>query len=331
MSGLSIQSTTDKDGLQYFGQGAIPTGTSGGTTDGFTGQPGGGLTIQSPYSSGGLTYNTGGEPIPTNNIPRDDIGGGGNNGNGGGAGVQQTAQQQEAAKLKKGRDSVTSLVNSIRGVYDALYGNLDTAAADKSQLINQRFDTENQSLTDQFQSQFGNIGRAFASRGAFDSGFRQTAEADAQKQFGGAIDQQNVLREGELAGVGQYLEEGRAGIQGGRDSLNLTLDQVAQSENVDEINQVINQLQARKVELQTQAAGTGPQNFYLQQLASEVPSSSRLAQARADITNIVSAQIPAPVKQQIISNLVRSSSLSAQEKEALLAEFTVTEQEEQVV
>lgn len=242
----------------------------------------------------------------------------------------QRAESERQAKLNKARSSVSGLVNSIRGVYDALYGNLDTAVADQTKLVNRRFDQENADLTDQFQTQFGSIGKAFASRGAYDSSFRGDSERTAQKQFDTTLTRQNQARQGELSGIGNYLAQTRAGIQGGRESLNLFEQQANQTESVEEIERTINELQARKVELQQQAAGTGPQNYYLNQLKTQVPSSSQFARARADVTNIISAQIPAPVKASIVNNLINSLTLSPEEKQQLVAEFSgVVSQEEE--
>lgn len=234
---------------------------------------------------------------------------------------QQIAEQTKQANLLKARNSITGLVNNIRGVYDALYGDIGVAAADKTSQVENKYGSEEQALTNQFNEQFPAIGRAFSGRNTFDSSYRINAEEGARKGFQDTLNQQNVAKQGELAGVGQYMQEAQAGVTGGKGTLDLIMQQINQSDNEQELQSVMNELQTKMSALQQQRAGAQPQNFYLQKLNEAVPTTSRLPQLQASLANVVGSSVPGPVKQSIVTQLINNSSLSPQEKEQVLAQY----------
>lgn len=234
---------------------------------------------------------------------------------------EQIAEQTKQANLLKARNSITGLVNNIRGVYDALYGDIGVAAADKTSQVEGKYGTEERALTNQFNEQFPAIGRAFSGRNTYDSSYRINAEEGAKTGFKDTLDQQNIAKQGELAGVGQYLQEARAGVEGGKGTLDLVIQQINQSDNEQELQSVMNELQTKMTALQQQRAGAQPQNFYLQKLNEAVPSTSRLPQLQASLANVIGSSVPGPVKQSIITQLINNTSLSPQEKEQILAQY----------
>ena len=235
--------------------------------------------------------------------------------------AEQIAAAEKTAKINQARTSITGLVNSIRGVYDALYGDVGAVAQDKASQVEQKYGVENQALTNQFNEQFPAIGRAFSSRGTYNSSYRSDAENAAQKSFQDALAQQNIAKQGELGGIGQFVAESQASIQGGRGALDLVLQQINQSDNEQELQSVMNELQSRMASLQQQRAGTQPQNYYLGKLNEAVPSASRLPQLQASLANVVASSVPGTVKQSIVTQLINNAQLSPQEKEQIMAQY----------
>lgn len=244
-----------------------------------------------------------------------------------------TAEQIRQANLDKARTSITGLVNNIRGVYDALYGDVGAAVADRTSQVENKYSTEEKALTNQFNEQFPAIGRAFSGRNTYDSSYRINAEEGVKKGFQDTLAQQNTAKQGELAGVGQYLQESRAGIDAGKGTLDLVLQQINQSDNEQELQSVMNELQAKMTALQQQRAGAQPQNFYLQKLNEAVPGTSRLPQLQASLANVIGSSVPGAVKQSIVTQLINNSALSPQEKEQIMAQYIgqINTEEQKVV
>lgn len=304
---------------------------------------GGGLSVQ---GGGSIPQGTGNSLVPSfgtsggpqvaasrTSVPSGGSGGGG----GGGISAEEQArlarEAEEARVRTQRKNSVTNLVKSIQGVYDALYGDINTAAADSTRLVNERFATENEGLADQFQSQFRDIGNAFSARGAYDSSYRGDAERTAQKGYENLLAAQGTKQRSELADIGKYVSSARAEVQGDREALNLIMQQLPDTNNLDELQQLVNQLQARKGQAGRQRAGTGTQNFYLKQLGAIDKKASNVAQLRGQLSNILSAEVPSAVKGNIVSNLINGAQLTAQEKEQLMQEYgaLITSEEEQPV
>ena len=296
-------------------------------------QPSGTQAINNAYNNERTKY------YYTSIDPLDPItpqGGGNVGGGGGGISAEEAARQAKEAEDARVRDarknSVTSLVKSIQGVYDALYGDIGTAASDSTNLVNKRYGTENEGITDQFEGQFRDIGNAYSARGTYDSSYRGDSERTAQSGYQNLLNQQRTKQQAELADVGKYAAQARAEVSGDREALNLIMQQLPDTNNLDELQALVNNLQAKKNTAAKQRAGTGTQNHYLQQLSGINKKSSNTAQLRAQLSSIVSAEVPGSVKGTIVNNLINGAQLTAQEKEALLAEYgaLVTTDEEQI-
>jgi hypothetical protein len=216
---------------------------------------------------------------------------------------------------------VNGIVNSIFNVYNALYGDVGGAATDKASQVGQKYDAENKSLSDQYSRDFGQVGQSFAARGAYDSSYRGGAEGQLTDSFNSALGQQNVAKQGELAGVGQFLAQARGSIDAGKGALDLTRQQIDQATDPNELTSLQNQLSAKLSELQSQRAGAQNQNYYLGQLNAQVPSTSALPQLQQQLTNVLNASVPAPVKRSIANQLISGAQLSQPEKDQLAAQI----------
>jgi hypothetical protein len=242
-------------------------------------------------------------------------------GGGGGGGGAPAAPDPKIAQLAQAKSGVNGIVNSIFNVYNALYSDVGGAAADKANQVNQKYDTENKTLTDQFNSNFGQIGQGFAARGAYDSSYRINAEDQAQNAFGNAMAQQGNAKQSDLAGVGQFLAQSRGQIDAGKGSLGLVEQQIANATDVNEVVNLQNTLNAKLAELQGQQSGAQTQNYYLGQLNQQVPSTSALPQLQQSLANVMSSKVPPQVKRSIAEQLIAGATLSQPEKDQLSAQI----------
>jgi hypothetical protein len=243
------------------------------------------------------------------------------------------AAAQKAAQANAVKSGITGLVNNIKGVYDALYGDVGSAAAEKSNLVDQKYQQEQKSLTDQFNSSFPAIGNAYGARGTYDSSYRINAEKTAQDQFDNSVGQLGTGRNQDLAGVGQWVAQQQADFNAQKGGLDAILGQIGGSDNVDELTSLRNTLDERLRTLSASRAGLQSQGSYLNTLNSVVPQSNRLSGLQSNLGNVIQSQVPTAVKRAIGQQLINNSGLSQQQAAQALQEFTgqlASEDEKQV-
>lgn len=310
---------------------ASPTNT--GTLSVGTSSSGYGTSTYSPQlatsSSQTNTYN----PQQTSSIPAYYGGGsgttadysGGDDGGGGGGGstltAEQVAAQQRIAQANALKSSITGLIGNIKGVYDAIYGDVSNVAADRTAQADKSHAADVNSLTGQFNNLFPQIGQGYAARGTYDSSYRGDAEKVATDEFGNEIGQLDQGYKSDLAQIGQFVAGKRADINSQKGGLDAVLQQIADSQNPDELTTLKNTLDERLRSLTASRADLGTQASYLQQLNSAVPVQNRLAPLQQTLQNVVNSAVPAPVKKAIAAQVVQQSGLGDDETKKLLADI----------
>lgn len=242
-----------------------------------------------------------------------------------GSAEAQAAAQAQAARVAQAnaiKGSITGLIGNIKGVYDALYGDVNAVAADKTGQIDKQYGQDVKSLTDQFNNQFPLIGQGYGARGTYDSSYRINAEKSAQDQFGNSTATLAQGRDSDLAGVGQFLATQQADFKNQKSGLDAVLAQIQASENPDELTQLQNTLAERQRTLEASRANLGTRDSYLAQLNSAVPASARVGGLKDSLTNVLNSAVPAPIKLAIAGQLVNQSGLNGADTKKLLEDFT---------
>lgn len=290
--------------------------------------------------SGGLSSNTGltsnGQPYTMPQVVDDSLnlsaynaataGGGGTGGGGGGGGggsapaapTQEQIRAQQANAMKSG---VKGLVNSILGVYDAMYGDVSAAAADKVNQVQGVYKEDVDALTQQFGEEFPTIGRGFSARGTGSSGYRFDAEQAARQGFDRTLGSRARVRDQDLSTVGQTVAQQQAQIGADRGLNAGFLAQIDASTNPDELTQLQAELTKKIANLNAERAGLGTRAGYLAKLNETVPGGSQLPGLRQSLSNVISSQVPTQVKQAIGVQLIQSAGLPQSQVDALLGEF----------
>lgn len=242
--------------------------------------------------------------------------------------AQQIAAQEEADRIaaeeaQKGqlRGSISGLIDQALGVYDTLYGNARTAAQSQRGLLEQRYNKETGSLTDQFNAELPKIGRSFAGRGAYDSSYRIEGEAEAGKQFQNQLTDLETQKQADQAKIGQALMEQEAQFGTGKSLLDLTRSQLPQVSDINELMSVQNEINRKIAELRGSAAGLQSQEAYQQRFGQIAPTGDRMAQLSATLSNIVNGQAPAALKRAVAQQVIGSAGLPEEEKQQLNAQI----------
>jgi hypothetical protein len=246
--------------------------------------------------------------------------------------AEQQAAQLKAERLAKAnamKSGLTNIVKSITGVYDALYGDIGVAAADKNKQVLGVYNQDVGALTDQFAGEFPAIGNAYSARNVYDSSYRIDKENLAKTGFQNTLNTRGQARDQDLAQVGQFVATQRADINAQKGLQNTLLKQISESDNPDELTQIQNQLTAKLAELRASRSGLKSQASYLDTLNKTVPAGSRLAGLRTSLTNVVKSQVPTALKRSIAENLINNAGLSPEEARAALGEFNLVLDDEE--
>jgi hypothetical protein len=261
-----------------------------------------------PWGPNGELYNDDGSVSGNAYSPAYSPAGGG----GGGATAVDPAvveQQKRVAQANALKGGITGIINNIKGVYDAIYGDVDAVGKEKAGQVDQRFNQETKSLTDQFASQFPGIGNAYASRGTYDSSYRINAEDAAKTGFNNQLTGIGQDRGNALAEVGKYVAGQQADVNANKGGLDAILAQIQASENPDELQALQNSLDERKRSLEASRAGLRSRDSYLGEVNRIAPTGDRLAGLTANLTNVINSQVPAPLKRAIGRQLIANSGL----------------------
>lgn len=257
---------------------------------------------------------------PTNNLTPGGGGGGGTTAAAAPAGP--TPEQIKAQQAQAMKGGLKNLVGSILGVYDAIYGDVNVAAADKVGQVNRVYGEDVGALTDQFNNEFPTIGRAYSARGTGSSGFRYDAEQGAQQGFDRTLQTRTRGRDDDLGQVGSWVAQQQAQVGADR-SLNAQLQaKIDASTDPNELRSLEADLQGTLAKIQAQRSGLQSRASYMNTLNAAVPGGSQLPGLRQTLSNVISSQVPSQVKQAIGTKLIQNSGLPQSQVDALLGEFS---------
>lgn len=253
-----------------------------------------------------------------------DTGGGG--GYAGGSGYDpvaaQRAAQEAADNARRGqlKTEATSLLQNLMGAYDSLFGNVRSAAKSQSDLLDKRYNQEVTGLTDQFNQELPKVGRAYASRGTFDSSYRGDAENQATTGFNNQIQDIGSQREADAAKIGQFVAEKEGMVNAEKGLLAKMLGDLPNVNDLNELTQLKQSIDRKIADVQTAQAGTQSQAAYASKLGEIAPSADRMGSLQATLTNIVNGAAPGPLKRAVAQQVIGSSGLTEEQQRQLLGE-----------
>ncbi len=267
----------------------------------------------------GPTVNSGGEPTTSGGQVLGSTTGDGSYGGStydaqaAAAAAAEAERQRRIAQANSLKTGITGIISNIKGVYDAIYGDVEGVGREKAGQVEQRFGQETKGLTDQFSSQFPAIGNAFASRGTYDSSYRINSEEAAKAGFNNQLQGIGLEKQNALADVGRYVAGQQADVNAQKGGLDAILAQIQASENPDELQALQNTLDERKRTLEASRAGLRSRDSYLGEVNRIAPTGDRMASLTSSLTNVINSQVPTPLKRAIGRQLIANSGLSAEQ------------------
>lgn len=250
---------------------------------------------------------------------------GGNTPSGGGAydaAAAQAAQKaaEEEARRAALKGGINKLISDTMGIYDGLFGNVAAAAKSQLGVLNERYDKETGSLTDQFNTELPKIGRAYAGRGAYDSSYRLRGEADATKGFTNQMEDIGTQYKSDQAKIGQFQAEEEARMNAERAKLERSRIYVDETTSIDDLVSMRNELNNRISELETSKGSLMSQQAYRQKAQALAPATERLGALTQQLSTLINGQAPGPLKRQVAMEIIGSAGLAKQDEDTLLAQ-----------
>lgn len=234
------------------------------------------------------------------------------------AAAKAAADAQKAGLL---RGQITNLVNSIKDILNARYGQIDSAAAEQVGKLNDRYQNESQDLTTQITGQTELAGAGAAGGGTFDSSYRGNNQDTITHAGESQIRDLGTELQDNLGTVGGYVQKEKAGLDAQKAGYDATVAHLLDEADPDRLTSLRNEIDAKLRETQAGNADNATQKQSISTLESIAPSSARAQQLKVTLSKIVGGTAPSAQKSAIAQSLVGSASISDAEKQQLLQAF----------
>lgn len=256
---------------------------------------------------GGAIYNeTGGVTSPSGPTP------------------EQLKLQQDEQTRQTLRGNVSGIIQGLTGLYDQIYGAINSGVGEAGTRLQERYTKETGALADTFNQELPKIGLGYAARGLYDSSYRQQGEADAQsgyeKQVGGLGDQLALDKQA----IGAKALEQKAKYQADQGGVNAILARINEVTDINELNQLRNELEAKQRALQADTATFADSAAQKAAYESVAPTADRSAGLVATLQTLVQGSAPRALKIKTAETIIGNSGLSEEEKQKLNQQVTAS-------
>ncbi|MCB1711285.1 MAG: hypothetical protein KDH96_02030 [Candidatus Riesia sp.] len=234
------------------------------------------------------------------------------------AAAQAAADAAKAAQL---RTNITDLVNQVKDLFNARYGQVANSAGEQIGKLNDRYATESGQLTDQISSENDKIGAASAASGVFDSSYRGNNVDTVTKAGQSQIQGLGTELQDNIAKIAQWVASQNQSFDAGKSAYDKTVSRLPETTDLKELTQLRNEIESRITELTAGNADNNTAAQNAQSLNNIAPTSSRAVQLKTTLSQIIAGNADAGQKSAIAEKLITSSGLSPEETQALLNGF----------
>jgi hypothetical protein len=183
--------------------------------------------------------------------------------------------------------------------------------------LQDKYNKETGSLTDQFNQEMPVIGRGWAARGAYDSSYRTGAEGVATDAYGKQIQSlgdEKIASEGK---IGQWAAQQRANIEADRGGVSAVGAQIDAENDINVLTQLKNQIDAKLRDNQAKRADYTAQGAARQALVATAPTTDNSGALGKVLVQIIQGQAPRALKIATAKEVIGSSGLTEEEKARL--------------
>lgn len=186
------------------------------------------------------------------------LGGGGSFGAGGGAAYDPNV---DPVKIAAQRQHIRDLLGVFESAFNDVLSKVDTLASQKRGEFEKNYTDQQAGLDKNFGSTATGIDDQYSARNAYHSSYRENAQQQAKDAYDAATGQLGEAKQHDLASVGQFAEQQKAELAGGRPTVNV--DDYGQ---VDDLLSIGQDVQSAVNKLYTTGAGLGTDSQYIGKL-----------------------------------------------------------------
>lgn len=227
----------------------------------------------------------------------------------------------DAARASQLRGEITNLVNNVKDIFNARYGQVDASAGEQAGKLNERFGNESNDVTRQVEGENQKLGVAYAGRGAYDSSYRGndvdtvTHAGDAQIRDLGTELQDNINK------IASWVSGQKAGFDAQKGGMDAVLSHLGEETDPGRLTDLRNTIDSKIAELRAGNADNNTSAQNASALASIAPSNARAVQLKTTLSQIVAGNADSTQKATIGARLIQSAGLDPAEQQKLLQAF----------
>lgn len=228
----------------------------------------------------------------------------------------QQAREEAArvARIQSLRGGVLGKHQAALDAYNALFGDIDNLARERSGEIERKAGDDINELTSQYTGSIPGIENSYAAVGAANSTDTSDAKDKAKSGFDKSVKTVGENKQADLAKVGSYVSEQKAKWNADRDSINRLMGRVNETEDEgdlrssrNEVEDKIGSLGAERATLNTDSGARG-------QLSQLTGDNGRFDAIKGSLDNIMQSSMAGGVKQAAVQAVMDSSDLNDEEK-----------------
>ena len=202
---------------------------------------------------------------------------------------------------------IQSKIDSINGVYNSIFGNLNRAATDKTNATIKNYGDQNTQLGNDFANNALQTANAFGGRGIADSSYYTNAQNTAKDIYNTNVDKLKTNEQGDLASIAQNLDQTKGTYNSTKDQLASYVPKFGSMTSADLVNlgQSLDQLYRQAV---AGNAGIGTTQDFLGRLAAITPyQQTGSAQLKAGLDKLTGANTTQAAKDTIASGMINAT------------------------
>jgi hypothetical protein len=231
-----------------------------------------------------------------------------------GGGYGSGSYDPTTAEVGNLRGEIKARGSDIQGVFDALFGALDTLLKERASQTEKDYGDQFTQAAKQYTDSIPKIGASYAAVGAADSTDNTYAKNDAKSGYEETNAKIGKNKEADLAKIGQYGNEQRGKYQADRDSVNRLVGRVDQTSDVGELRSSRNAIEDKIGGLQADKASLGTDQGARGQLASLTADNGRFDSIKSALDTIINGSMSGGVKQAAVQSAITAGGLSDEDK-----------------
>jgi hypothetical protein len=237
--------------------------------------------------------------------------GGGSGGNG-----SNPATDPSSAEAAKKRGQLQGTWNTLKSVFDGLFGDIDNTVREKSADLQKNYDDQTNQVQNDYTKTAAQQANVFGGRGLGSSSYYQDAQKDASDTLQSTVDGLIKDNQANQAKLGEYATTTKSGVNASRQALE---DQANNLGNygLTDLNSVEGNFNSALQNAQQQRAGLKSNSQFIQDLNGIAPQQQQgSAQLQSKLANLINSSAPDSAKRYIAQGLIKAGTFGDQNQSA---------------